>query len=168
MKNITCFLLLLALASGVRTVQAQPVEAEFGPRLGFDIGGDFEEFFIGADGRLSFASLPVLINPAFDFYFIEGDASFFQLSANVLYEFDIPNPMVKPYVGGGIGLARFSVDTDNARLIQNIDATDTDAGLNLIGGATFSAGTLKPFAQAQITFGDFDLFTITGGLLFGF
>ena len=82
----------------------------------------------------------------------EENRDFSQLSFNALYEFGMANVAFSPYVGGGIGISNTS--------------NNTDVGLNLIGGATFGFGNLKPFAQAQITFGDIDLFTIGGGLLF--
>ncbi len=151
MKKLLTMALVFGLCGVVGLHEAQ-AQIEIGPRLGFDLSGDVEEFFIGIDGRLNLVALPVVLNAAFDLYLAEENRDFSQLSFNALYEFGMANVAFSPYVGGGIGFSSTS--------------NDTDVGLNLIGGATFGFGNLKPFAQAQITFGDIDLFTIGGGLLF--
>ena len=165
MKKRLTFVVVFALGLlvGLHEVQAQ-AQIEIGPRLGFDLAGDVEEFFIGADGRVGLTTLPLVLNGAFDFYFVEENLDFWQLSFNALYEFGIANAAFDPYVGGGIGISRASLDLGGG--LFGDDASDTDVGLNFIGGATFGFGSLKPFAQAQITFGDVDLLTIGGGLLF--
>ncbi len=151
MKKLLTVALVFGICGVVGLHEAR-AQIEIGPRIGFDLIGDVEEFFIGADGRLSLVALPVVLNATFDLYLAEENHDFSQLSFNALYAFGIVNVAFSPYVGGGIGFSRTS--------------GDTDVGLNLIGGATFGFGNLKPFAQAQITFGDVDLFTIGGGLLF--
>ncbi len=163
MKKLLTFVLMFGVyvVGGLHEAQAQ---VEIGPRLGFDLIGDVEEFFIGADARLDLAALPVVLNGAFDIYLVEENLDFWQLSFNAFYEFGLANVAFSPYVGGGIGISRTSLDFDLGDFGN--DASDTDIGLNLIGGATFGFGSLKPFAQAQITFGDVDLLTIGGGLLF--
>ncbi len=165
MKKLLSFVLVFGVCviGGVDEARAQ---IEIGPRLGFDLTGDVEEFFVGVDARLDLPALPVVLNGAFDIYLVEENLDFWQLSFNALYEFGIANVVFSPYVGGGIGISRTSRDFDLG-VFGNLSPTShTDVGLNLIGGATFGFGSLKPFAQAQITFGDVDLLTIGGGLLF--
>ncbi len=163
MKKLLTFVLVfgVCVVGGLHEAQAQ---VEIGPRLGFDLIGDVEEFFVGADARLDLAALPVILNGAFDIYLVGENLDFWQLSFNAFYEFGLANVAFSPYVGGGIGISRTSRDFDLGDFGNG--ASDTDVGLNLIGGATFGFGSLKPFAQAQITFGDVDLLTIGGGLLF--
>ncbi len=151
MKKLLTVALVFGICGVVGLYEAQ-AQIEIGPRIGFDLSGDVEEFFIGVDGRLKLLVFPVILNGTFDLYLVEENRDFSQLSFNVLYEFGMANVAFSPYVGGGIGISNTS--------------NNTDVGLNLIGGATFGFGNLKPFAQAQITFGDVDLFTIGGGLLF--
>lgn len=168
MQHVTRIGILTAalfLLVGLNDAHAQAT-IEVGPRAGFDVGGDVEELFIGADGRIGLASLPVLLNPAFDYYFTEDNLTVFQFSANALYEFGIDNQMFTPYAGAGIGFTRVSIDTDVGDFF-GFDTSSTETGINLIGGAQFETGNLKPYVQAQITLGDIDLFTIGGGLLFG-
>jgi hypothetical protein len=163
--RIVALVVLLILLVSPGEAQAQAV-IEIGPRAGYDVGGDVEELFIGAEGRIGLASLPVLINPAFDYYFAEENVTIFQFSANALYEFGVDNQAFTPYAGAGIGFTRFSIDTGLDDTF-GFDTSTTETGINLIGGAKFETGNLQPFVQAQITFGDVDLFTVGGGLLFG-
>ena len=169
MKKFTTVVFLFGVFMGFGEAQVQAqTKIEVGPRLGLDLAGDVEEFFIGADGRFTVAGLPVILNGAFDWYFVDDtflgntdvDASFFQLSFNALYEFGTNNQSFTPYAGAGLSLNRGKLE------VGNLDQSNTEFGINVLGGATFGFGNLKPFAQAQLTFGEFDLFTIGGGILF--
>ncbi len=155
-------LLLALMASGAPPARAQ-VRLDVAPRLGFDLVGDVEEFFLGVDARIGLVALPVLLNPAFDYYFTEGNLNVYQFSINALYPLQYPG--MRPYLGGGIGISRISIGRDGRRP-GAFDRSDTDVGLNFIGGVVFRTGNLRPFVQGQITFGDLDLFTVAGGLLF--
>jgi len=155
-------LLLALMTSGAPPAHAQ-LRLDVAPRLGFDLVGDVEEFFLGVDARIGLVALPVILNPAFDYYFTEGNLNVYQFSINALYPLRYPG--MRPYIGGGIGISRISIDRDGRRL-GAFDRSDTDVGLNFIGGVVFRTGNLRPFAQGQITFGDLDLFTLSGGLLF--
>ncbi|HMB94116.1 MAG TPA: outer membrane beta-barrel protein [Rhodothermales bacterium] len=155
-KYTTTLLALFFLALGIQTASAQ-IGIRIGPRVGYEID-DLNEVFIGADARLDILTLPVIINPAFDYYLTDG-GDLFQLSANALYTFGINNTLFTPYAGAGVGITRFSSDVS--------DFSDTNVGLNIVGGAEFGFGGLRPFVQAQLTLdGESDLTTIAGGLLF--
>ncbi len=162
---IASFVLLLA----PQQADAQ-VSVEVGPRLGLDVG-DIEELFIGADGRIASADLPVVINPAFDYYFVEDvtifgtefNQSVVTFDINALYEFGVDNQAFTPYAGGGLGSIRSSIEANGE------SESETEIGLNIVGGAQFETGNLRPFVQAKINVGsDVTLFGVMGGLLFGF
>lgn len=165
MKTCTrlSFVLFLVLMLPI-SANAQ-TEVALGPRVGIDVG-DVEEVFIGADARISSPSLPVVVNPTFDYYFTSGDLTFWGLSGNALYQFGVDNQEFTPYAGGGLGIYRRSFDT------QFGSASSTDLGLNLLFGIQFPLESVRPFAEAQFTpvFADdsFNLFTIKGGILFSF
>lgn len=147
MKRLFAVLALFLFLAAPAFAQAR---LEIGPRVGFGIAGDIEELFIGVDARADIASLPIQLNGALDYYVDVGD--FFQVNLNALYTFGVDNQSFTPYSGLGVGIA--------------ISDNDTDLGLNLIGGARFGFGALRPFAQAQITFGEPDIVSIAGGVLF--
>jgi hypothetical protein len=62
---------VLFVVLGLHTAQAQ-TSIELGPRVGFDLAGDVEELFLGVDGRIGVASLPVLLNGTFDYYLVDN------------------------------------------------------------------------------------------------
>jgi opacity protein-like surface antigen len=160
------FLSLLGALS-VRAQVPSPITFELGPRVGYDIGGDVEKTFVGADARLGIMALPIDFQATFDYYFMEENTTFWQLSLNALLSFG-PGVLFTPYVGGGIGISRTSGSIDIPGF-DDFGASDTDTGLNLVGGVRFGVGPLRPFVQAQVTMlGDVELVTVAGGLLFKF
>lgn len=162
MKRTISFLALFLLSAAAQAQVPSPVTFELGPRVGHDIGGDVEETFLGVDARLGIMALPIDFQATFDYYFMEENMTFWQLSLNALLSFG-PGIVFTPYVGAGLGIARTSID------MGILSASDTDTGVNLIGGARFGMGPLRPFVQAQVTMlGDVELVTIAGGLLFKF
>lgn len=166
MKRTISFLALFLLSAAAQAQVPSPVTFELGPRVGYDIGGDVEETFLGVDARLGIMALPIDFQATFDYYFTEENKTFWQLSLNALLSFG-PGIVFTPYVGAGLGIARISsrISIDMGIL----SASDTDMGVNLIGGARFGMGPLRPFVQAQVTMlGDVELVTIAGGLLFKF
>jgi hypothetical protein len=160
-------LLSLGLVLGASPAQAQ-VGFKVGPRLGIDasedVSGESGEIFLGADARISSAALPIVINPTFDWYFVDDPLSFWSVSANALYPIGIDNAVFTPYFGGGVGLYNASIDGGDS---------STDFGLNAIFGAQFlDAAPVTPFVEAQYSpvFSDPEnrnLFSVKGGLLVG-
>lgn len=151
---------LLALSITPATAQIGPT-VDVGVRLGTDIAGDIEDEFLGVDARIGLPTLPVVLNPAFDYYFRPEGVDFYQFSANALLSVNMAAlPTIAPYVGGGLGIARRSQDATS----QRAGFSDTDIGINLIGGGAVSVGSLKPFAQLQLTLGNPDLVTVAIGV----
>ncbi len=166
---------LLMIAAGPSTSHGQ-ISFEIGPHIGVDAGDASDlggDFFAGADARIGAAVLPFIINPSVDYYFLDDatlsgesiDRSLYTIDLNALYEFG-PNTVVfTPYAGVGVGITNFSADTE----IADIETDDTSIGANFIAGARFHLGVIKPFVQAKINVGgDYQLFGVMGGLLFGF
>ena len=164
LTSAALFALLVLLAVPQTKAQAQ---IELGPRVGYDID-QLEELSIGADLRVSTIALPVQINGTFDYYLLGdeyGGLDVFRFTANGLYQFGIDNQYFTPYAGPGLSLTRLSINDDGS--FGNVNASETELGLNLVGGAQFSVGALKPFAQAEfVVGGDYEPVQITGGLLF--
>ena len=129
-----------------------------GPHVGFNV--DAEDAFVGATAHVSVPALPVIINPAFDFYL--GDGTFVQLDANALLPFGVANVLFSPYAGGGLALGYSSVE------VAGEDISDTDLGLNLLAGVFFNLPALRPFAEARATVGDGTVVSVKGGVLFNF
>ncbi len=170
MKKILTILALVA-ATTVGTASAQLTNVAIGPRAGYDF--DWESLFIGVDARAGFGTLPVSFSVTGDYFFLDDYASFgvdasqslFKITANAIYEFGIDNQVFTPYAGAGLAISRWSVDVDTGGF-GNFDASDTSVGLNLLGGAYFGSGSLRPFAQLYLTTGDGSTIGVTGGVLF--
>jgi len=165
----------LTLVTAPTDADAQTV-FELGPRIGIDVG-DVEEVFIGADFRITSPGLPIVINPTFDFYFVE-DITVWNLSGNALFQFGIDNEVFNPYAGAGLAIFRQSFDEQTVDTgfgtVTSPGGSTTDIGINLIFGADFiTGGPVKPFAEVHFTpvFSDpesINLFGVRGGILFGF
>ena len=146
----------MALTLGVQEASAQ---FGIGIRGGYNLDAFTDEgfekgaFALGGEARFGLGALPIILNPGAEYTFTGlDDATVLQLDANVLYPFGFNNSTFTPYVGAGLGITRVSTDA-NLGPIQ-IEDSETDFGVNIIGGASFGFGTIQPFAQARITLGE--------------
>lgn len=169
------------------TAQAQ-MESESGFKIGpratialsdlSDIGADFA---IGADVRYDLSEsveAPIQLSGAFDYYFAEDQETGGEELSRTIFTVDLNGhymiPMegaFSPYAGAGIGITRSSTEEVEVSIpgvgTQTFGGSDSDVGLNLVGGFEFNTGSFRPFAQAQFTVGgDLDRFGLTGGVLF--
>ena len=117
-----------------------------------------------------------------------GAFSMLAFMANVDYDFDMGSPW-KPYVGGGIGVARISLDAESASGSSFVDDSDTVFAYQVGAGIGYEFplpegrsvtvsldyryfGTQTPTFTGDVTGGEFDA-TINGhdigiGLIYGF
>lgn len=161
MNSRTVAALALTLAVGV------PVGARaqwnLGVHGGYDV--DVEEFLLGmsVDFRIPGAAIqatPLTFSPGFEYYPGVDGATFFVVNLDAEYPFHARS--VEPYVGGGLWIRRISVDTG---FLGN--ASDTDVGLNLAGGARFgSSQKVRPFAEGVFRLGNQSTLVIRGGVSF--
>lgn len=124
----------------------------------FEVGGgyDFEAEapFVGAGARIPLTSLPITLAPHGDFYFIDN-GTYIQGNLDGLYSF--PGVRFSPYVGAGLGLGYIKPD--------NFDS-DTEVGLNLLAGATFSGARLNPYVQVRANVGGPETLGLSAGVIF--
>lgn len=163
MKTLLTICLGLMVSAGVAHAQ---VGIAVGPRGGLNIGDDVGSIFLGGDARASIVALPVDLNASFDYYFGEDYIDFWHLHLGVLYAVEIADLPAAPYIGGGLGIQNFSIDT--SREFEELfgSASSTEIGIDLLAGAYLEVENLQPFVQVGLTFGDADLFTLGGGILF--
>lgn len=157
MKKVVLLLGLLTIL-GLTQAQAQS-STELGVRVGVDVE-DVEEPYIGAGLRFRTASLPVTFAPSFDYFFAGDDVNLYRLGLNVIYEFRNTGQLT-PYVGGGANIGIFSFDDENGD-----DESDTDTGLNVLGGVKVHLRNVTPFFQLDAGLSDPEFVTLGGGLLF--
>ena len=133
----------LALAPSM--VQAQTT---LGPTLAMHDDGDLA---IGATLGAPMASLGEGIGLMADFLIFFPDAgSYFEVNANLTYDFPLENSTVVPFVLAGVNIGHASVDTG----VTGVGTvSDTDAGLNVGGGIAFDAGNFRPSVAGRFRLG---------------
>jgi len=84
---------------------------------------------------------------SFDWFFPDSGAgvdwTYFELNGNVVY----------------------SIPLSNTSALRP-SASDTEIGLNLLGGSKFGSGRITPFAELRLELGGGEQFVISGGILF--
>ena len=104
---------------------------------------------------------------SFDYFFPSAPAGvsahYWEINGNLAYRFTVPaRSSFRPYAGGGLNIAHASASSGG------VSASDTKAGLNLLGGTTFKlkGSTLTPFVEGRGEIGGGKTFIITGGVRF--
>jgi len=144
----------------------------FGPELNWSSDVDFG---IGARGVFPLHSLfpktPLDGIVSFDYFFPSHpsgtSAHYWEINGNVAYRFTVPaRSSFRPYAGGGLNVAHASASATVGT--TTVSASDTKAGLNLLGGTTFKlkGSKLMPFVDARGEIGGGKTFIITGGVRF--
>ena len=152
MRKILVTAAVMLCLAGVQTAPAQGFR--WGPEV--SLGTD-TDLGLGARGEFDFSGSALTIIASFDYYFPDGSVDYWEINGNLIYNFNIPSaPTVTPYAGGGLNIGHASAE----------GYSDTDPGLNLLGGARFDAGSIMPFAEVKFTIEGVEQFVVTGGILF--
>lgn len=149
-----CLLIGLPSAS-----QAQERSVFFGPQINW--GFDDAEFGIGGRVLGAIPNTGFAIIGSFDYFFPGNDVTYWEINGNGVYRFAIPdNPNFTPYAGAGLNIARVSRDVgDETR-------SDSDIGLNLLGGLEWDVGSFRPFGELRVEIDGGEQVVLTGGVLF--
>lgn len=150
---------IFSLAVGFSLMTAAPSSAQvhLGPQLSLADDAD-----LGIGGRIV-AGVPqyagVEFAGSFDVFFPDGDVDYWEVNANLIYNFEIREASVfRPYAGGGINIA--TADSPGRD-------SETDLGLNVLGGAKFpNEGPVTPFVELRGEIEGGEQFVLTAGVLF--
>lgn len=137
---------VLALTASILLLVPQPAEGQvdFGVRGG--IYGD--DAFVGAELLFPLQGSWYL-NPNVEWVFVDN-GDLFSVNGDVHYDFETGGNY---YAWGGGGLALLFRDFDRPRFRD--DDSETDVGVNLLGGLGFNpGGALRPYVQGKITLAD--------------
>lgn len=174
MRRFTCTFALVALAFLAAALAPSQAEAQaewrFGPEVAFaddfdfGIGGrvmtDIDAFSDDEDSVLrelrGIGEFIFYLDP------FEGcdDCSAWELNLNGAIPLQIGGDS-DFYVGAGLNVANVSVETAFG------DASNTEIGLNALGGLNFGLGSLAAFAEAGIRISGSEQFVIGAGIAFG-
>lgn len=98
---------------------------------------------------------------SFDYFFVDcNECTYWELNGNLAVP--IAAAGVDPYVGAGLNIAHISLDLG---ILD--DQSDTELGVNLLGGVRFPIGTVSSFGEARLELGGGEQFVLTFGVLFG-
>lgn len=167
-------------AFGAATLEAQDVK--IGAQASFAQDTDF-----GIGPRVELGLTPAIpglvVAGSFDYFFPgdrtvqegEGvgstDTDYWELNANLIYGFEVASaPGVEPYFGAGLNFSHASgqITTPGG----TVEASDDNAGVNLVGGAKFPLTGLTTFLEMRLELkgddplGIEDQFVLAGGILF--
>jgi hypothetical protein len=103
---------------------------------------------------------------SFDYFFPSDDSganiTYWEANANLVYRVNAAGESTTPYIGTGLNFAYTKVSTN--ALGGEISGSDTQGGLNLLGGIIFEVGRLNPFLEARFELGGGEQFVATVGL----
>ena len=144
---LVCFAIALVPAAALaQSGGTGPVATAWGPRLGFSSGPD--QFVVGAQLDFGEVAPDFTITPNVELGVGDNTTSF-AINGDMHYHFRIQNSLWRPYVGGGIGITHFSVDTPRG------DFSDTDVGAAAIVGAIVPTQSgSRFFVEGKIGLGD--------------
>ncbi|UCF21065.1 MAG: hypothetical protein JSU87_06675 [Gemmatimonadota bacterium] len=148
MRRIT---LLIGLASALWCATSLYGQASIGVQGGW---GDRFDWAVG--GRFTYdltpQLLPVAIIGSFDWYFPEAlgplDREYWEINTNAIY-LQAAGQTVG-YFGVGLNVANFSAEGSAA--VESESDSQTEYGLNVLGGVRYKVGRVAPFFETRYTF----------------
>ena len=174
--------LALGLSLGFVAIPAH-AQITFGPQLAW---GDDTDFGVG--GRVDFdlagplaiddGPFQNLFGSVTGSYFFDDchsdapdavDCGFIEFNGNAAVPFTIEDSSLAGYLGAGVHIARFSVDTNQVEKIPGLflPVSDTEIGLNILGGFKFPLADLTGFVEGKFGLVGAEQFILSTGILFG-
>lgn len=159
----TAFWAMVAMLCLAGVNQANAQEVHVGGQLSY---GDDSDFGLGPRVVFDDPSLGEFrIVATFDIFFPDSpsgtDVDYWEINGNGIYDFQLRNsPNVIPYVGAGLNIAHASVGSGV------LNASDTQLGINLLGGFEFIVGSVRPFVELRVELEGGEQLVVTGGILF--
>jgi hypothetical protein len=156
--------LLMAAAAACLAATPSTLVAQAGPRFGAQLSlADDTDVGLGVrfERRLTLPRAQDLrFIGSFDFYFPDDPLRYWEINTNVAWGFRIAGSRLAPYAGGGLNVARASLDGVPR-------SGDTDIGLNLLGGFRFPGpARVTPFLELRVELSGGDQVVLAGGLMF--
>ena len=116
---------------------------------------------------------------SFDYYFpstgdefedlgVDTDVTYWEINANAIYKFELSSSSLVPYAGAGLNYAHggWSVNSDIVPGILDESGSESEVGLNILGGVLFGTGKTKLFFEAKFELEGGEQFVVTGGIRF--
>jgi opacity protein-like surface antigen len=161
MRKLRCAVVafsMLAISAGVAHGQRFGAQVNWADDADLGLGARVElPIALASEGALA----GTFLIGSFDYFFPDG-YDYFEFNGNVGVPVS-PQSALNPYVGAGLNMARASAEVD----VPGVDASNTELGLNALGGIRFGIGTLSSFAEARLELSGGEQLVLTFGILFG-
>ncbi|HSJ13193.1 MAG TPA: hypothetical protein VK939_02185 [Longimicrobiales bacterium] len=154
------------LGAGASNAEAQRIGVQGNWSDDFDLG-------IGARVELNLPNLLTSEGPlantfligSFDYFFpdcpADLDCSYWEINGNLAVPFAVSG--LSPYAGAGLNIARIDVGLEDS----DFSGSDTEIGLNLLGGLRFPIGGVSAYGEARLELGGGEQFVLTFGAMVG-
>lgn len=140
---------------GAQVASAQKTGFGIGPRAVLGVGALDGGFQISADFLLFFPDSQqlqdIIDDAAIGGEVLNGDVDYWEANLNLHVPVGLPFVPLKPYVGGGLNIAKTKIQNSTQGLLD-LDRRDT--GINLLAGAQLNLPVLTPFIEFRYTLGN--------------
>ena len=166
MRKSLLLALLLAIALPLTANRAEAQGFGFIPYIGYNL--DAEAFLVGVGAEFGnvfdLGNLAIGARPTIEYAFVDN-VTLLQINGDLIARFGAPGASLVPYAGAGLAISMVSID--DCPDIPGLDCSNTDFGLNALGGVEFpgALGFGSPFAQARLTLADGSAISLLGGLV---
>lgn len=155
-----------ALALGLSVVAPAAANAQIGFVAQASYGLDYEALGVGGGVRFGLGSLTekhgIRAEATFDYFLTDDPLTVWEINGNAMMDIKSVKNL---YVGAGINYSKASFDCDLCDEFD-VDNSDSNIGLNILGGYRLGAGKAAPFVQARFELGGGEQLILTGGFRF--
>lgn len=157
-----------ALAGVLAVATPSVANAQIGFVAQASYGLDYEALGLGGGINFGIGSLTakhgIRAEATFDYFLVDDPLTVWELNGNLMYDLKaVPNL----YLGAGVNYVKSSVDDDGlGGACSIVDCSNSDVGLNILGGYKLGAGKAAPFVQARFELGGGEQLILTGGFRF--
>lgn len=152
---------------GPQVVWGDDTDLGVGGRIDFDLAGPlaiddgfFQNLFGSVTGSYFFWDCGTGIDND------NVDCGYIEFNGNAGVPFSVESSSLNGYFGGGLHVGRSSVDYSGEIIERNL-VSDTEIGLNLLGGFKFPISDLTGFVEGKFGLVGVEQFVISAGILFG-
>jgi hypothetical protein len=148
------------------SIAARPVQAQFRVGGGGTWGSDSElgiaaRVQLGLGAQIAQRDLTGQLSAEWYVDACDFDCNYFVLTPAAFVPF--AGTRVTPFAGAGLNLSHASVDTP----FENVDTSNTELGLALLGGILFPMGSMTGQGEGRITLGGSEQLVLSFSVLFG-
>ena len=157
-----------ALAGVLAVATPTAANAQIGFVAQASYGLDYEALGVGGGINFGIGSLTanhgIRLETTFDYFLTDDPITTWEVNGNLLYDL---KSVQNVYLGAGINYAKISIDNDfcGGGLFQ-VDCSNSEIGLNVLGGYKLGGGKAAPFVQARFALGGGEQLYLTGGFRF--